>query len=399
MITDITGEDVYTRSSEEAASGILLAVLTIVFWASLYLYVPILPSYTQFIGGSLTIVGIVTGSYGFTQLILRIPTGIWSDRLGLRKPFVVAGFVAATGSAVGLALSRTPYLLVVFRAFSGVAATTWVAFTILFSSYFNPREATHAMSTIVFCNSLGQTLATFIGGLIAERYGWLAPFLGAAMLGGFGTLCSLALKEKRKVSGEALSIAHLMQVGKDTRLLYVSFLGALTQYVTFATVYGFTPLYASRIGASKAELGILSLVTLVPYTVASLIGGTWLARYMEEGKIAAIGSLVAGLTTIIIPVIETLPFLYISQAIGGFGRGLVYPVLMGLSIQAVEPDRRATAMGFFQSIYSLGMFLGPTISGAIGENIGLPGVFITASGICFLAAVLSNLRYTRPTVC
>ncbi|HET7769654.1 MAG TPA: MFS transporter, partial [Chloroflexota bacterium] len=63
------------------------------FWVSLYFYVPILPVYAQGMGASLSIVGVMLSAYGVMQLLLRIPTGLASDALGSRKPFVVLGVV------------------------------------------------------------------------------------------------------------------------------------------------------------------------------------------------------------------------------------------------------------------------------------------------------------------
>jgi len=45
------------------------------------------------------------------------------------------------------------------------------------------------------------------------------------------------------------------------------------------------------------------------------------------------------------------------------GGGLNYPVLMGLAIKNIQSEKRGAAMGFFQSIYALGMFIGPLITG------------------------------------
>ncbi|HRR91658.1 MAG TPA: MFS transporter, partial [bacterium] len=64
-------------------------ISTFLFWVSLYLYVPILSPYAENLGSSLQMIGFIVGSYGFTQFILRIPLGIWSDKIQKRKPFII----------------------------------------------------------------------------------------------------------------------------------------------------------------------------------------------------------------------------------------------------------------------------------------------------------------------
>ena len=58
-----------------------------------------------------------------------------------------------------------------------------------------------------------------------------------------------------------LSLGELVAVGKERFLLTVSLLAALYQINTWVTVYGFTPNVAAQLGASKAQLGWLSLVS------------------------------------------------------------------------------------------------------------------------------------------
>src|SRR5512132_631677 len=97
----------------------LFVMGTVLFWASLYTYVPILPAYVERLSGSLEVVAWIVGAYGLTQLLFRIPLGVWSDRAGTRKPFVLAGLGAALVSGLGLAMAATPLWLFVFRALAG----------------------------------------------------------------------------------------------------------------------------------------------------------------------------------------------------------------------------------------------------------------------------------------
>lgn len=368
----------------------LFYLTTAVFWASLYVYVPILSPYVKDKGASLGLIGLVISSYGFTQLVLRIPTGIWSDRVGTRRPFILTGFVASLISGLGLALAPNAWFLLLFRGMAGVAATTWVAFTVLFSGYFPQDRVTRAMSFITFFMSVGQLIATFSGGSLAENYGRGFTFYVGAVLGIIGFILTLGLVEKeRTFRANSISLREIVSIGRNRVLLTVSLIAALGQYAAFVTLYGFTPLYAKSLGASDAHLGFLSLVSAVPYTITTLLSGTMMSKRMGERPVVAAGYAITALTSAIIPFIKSLWLLDLSQAIGGLGRGMTYPILMGLSIKALPPEKRATAMGFFQAIYSLGMFGGPALSGFLGEGIGLTGVFVSTGAICLLGAVLS----------
>ena len=74
-----------------------------------------------------------------------------------------------------------------------------------------------------------------------------------------------------------------------------------------------------------------------------------------------------------------------AQILTGLGGGVGYPILMGMSIQKVADEERTTAMGVFQSVYSIGMFGGPWLSGILAARIGIPFMLaVTAVGVCLL---------------
>lgn len=367
-----------------------LIAATVAFWASLYLYVSILSPYAETVGASLTLVGLIVSSYGFSQLVLRIPIGIWSDRLGRRKPFIVAGFAAAGAAGAWLAAASGPWGVLGARTLSGVAATMWVVLTVLFAGYFPPERAGYAMSLLTFSMTAAQLCATLVGGLMAEAWGWRAPFWGAVGVAAVGLALTLRLREG-STKAVGLSFGELARVGSERSLLLFSFLGALHQFNTWVTLYGFTPNHAVALGASKAALGWLSFVSAAPIALASLASGTWVIRFLSERQMVLAGFAVTAAATVAIPLAPSLEVLFVSQFLGGFGRGLVFPVLMGLVVKSVPPEKRATAMGFFQSIYALGMFAGPALAGVVAEWWGLAGAF-TAAAVVTLAGLAIGYR-------
>lgn len=374
-----------------------LIAATVAFWTSLYLYVPILSPYAEAVGASMSLVGLIVSSYGFSQLVLRIPTGIWSDRLGRRRPFILAAFVASALAGAGLATATGPWGVLAARTLSGVSATMWVVLSVLFSSYFPAHRTGYAMSLLTFSMTASQLAATLAGGLIAEAWGWRAPFWGAVVLAAVGFGITLRLQEGN-TKPVGLSFAELARVGKEPSLLIVSALGALHQFNTWVTLYGFTPNHAVTLGASKAALGWLSFVSAVPIALSSLASGTWLNRRFTERQMVLSGFALTAVTTAAIPLLPSLGALFVTQALGGFGRGMAFSVLMGLAIKTVPQEKRATAMGFFQSIYALGMFAGPVLAGVVAEWSGLGGAFAAATVATLAGALLAYGKLERGEV-
>ncbi len=376
-------------SSQNNKLGLFYAV-TMMYWFAIYMYVPILGPYVEHLGGSLGMVGLVVGSYGFTQMLLRIPLGIYSDRLNRRRIFITIGLGLGLVSSLGMGLVSSPWLVFIFRSVAGGAAATWVTFTVLFSSYFAKEDAPKAMGVIVFYTSLGQMVATTLGGFAADLLGWSAPFIIGGVVGLVGLVLSTKIVENTATQSQPIEVKELLSVGKDRLLLSVAFLAILLQVLTFSTVYGFTPSYATAIGASKSELSILALLSALPAAFTSLKSGEWAQRYGTR-RVLVSAFVVFATFSALIPFAKSVSALYITQFLGGIGRGAIFPVLMGLSIRSIDSSKRATAMGFFQSIYSLGMFGGPVIVGVVGDAFGLAGGFYAVGAIGVLAAVMTGL--------
>ena len=131
---------------------VLFCFVTLLYWASQYLYVPFLPIHAESLGASLGMIGIVVASFGIAQVLLRLPFGIWAGSLGRHKPFVIFGFIAAGLGAVLMALAPNSWTLFWGRSITGASAAAWVAFTIFFAGYFPRHQAIHAMGIISAMN-------------------------------------------------------------------------------------------------------------------------------------------------------------------------------------------------------------------------------------------------------
>ena len=90
-----------------------------------------------------------------------------------------------------------------------------------------------------------------------------------------------------------------------------------------------------------------------------------------------------------VPFIHNVPLLIASQMLVGLGRGIFFPVLMALSIQSVPSTERATAMGVFQSLYAIGMLLGPLLLGFFADGLGLDSVFYLSAVLCVVGGLAS----------
>ncbi len=368
----------------------VFVAITSLYWVSLYVFVPILAPYVEYSGGTLSITGVVLSAYGFAQILLRIPVGIVSDRSGRRKPFLAFGFIACMLASLGFVVAPGPWFMLVARLMHGCSASAWVAFSVFFASYYPPRETVRAMGYLTICQGLSVMASSFIGGRLADLWGWTAPFWASAFVALVGLLALGFVKERVSSPAVRISSFHrLRSVLGHRDLVLASAVAVLTHYVIFSTIFGFLPTYAQSIGASKTELGILTMLGTLSGSVVSYLTISWIYPRLGPRITVVLGQVGIGGATVVIPFLEHIGPLYISQIVSGFGRGAAYPVLMSLAIRGLPNSDRATAMGFFQAVYAVGMFSGPIASGWIGSYTGYSGLFFSVGAVAGLNALVA----------
>lgn len=372
-----------------------LYLVIVFFWASIYVFVPIMAPYAEHRGASLQTVGWLVSAYGLAQLLLRIPVGIWSDRLRTRRPFVEFGFLAALIGALGMGFVENPLAMIFFRGMTGVCASMWVLLSVWYASNFDAAETSRAMGLAMVLTNSTQLAANLSGGALADLWGWKAPFVLAAILAVCGILLTRNLHESPP-AGSPPKLPELLSMGKERSLLTVSLLAALLQALPYMSAYGFTSVYADYLGATKTQLGLVTFAAGLPNAIFAYIGGAVLVPRFTSRNVVLAGFLVAAAGLALFPYAGNVWTLLAFQMLVGVGMGLNFSTLMALSIASVPEERRATAMGFFQSLYSLGMFGGPVLGGILGQHLGITAVF-TGAALIAGAGVVGTLVFLRQT--
>jgi predicted MFS family arabinose efflux permease len=335
-------------------------------------------------------VGIILGSYGFVQIIIRLPLGIFSDRLRVRKPFLALGLATGALSCLLFAISDQWGWTLAARAVSGISASSWVAFTVLYASYYHKNDATLAMGRISTLTVCGQLIGMGLSGLLADHWGWNAAFWTGAGIGIVGLVITFAIHEpKEGVSRIPIQVKDLVNVMRMPTLLKVSTLSILAHCILFITMFGFTPSLAVSLGATKTDLSLLVFAFMIPHAAAAFITSRWIVPKIGAWNAVLIGFIVSSICTVALALAPSFGWLAFSQVFNGFAQGMHLPLLLGLAIQGVEISKRATAMGFYQSVYSIGMFAGPFLAGWLNQSLGLVSGFYLGGVFGFTAIVLT----------
>ena len=375
----------------------LLGIITVLFWFAQYIYIPFLTPYLLSLSITATVVGVVVGAYGVTQLVLRIPLGIIIDIIKNHKIFIFMGVFLAGISSIAILFFDSPIMLFVANALSGVASSTWISFTILYSSYYDKSQSTKAIGLINALQNVGILAAFLVGGAVFEQFGIHALFVLSFVFGMVGCILSLFIKPE-PAGRTNVTASSLAKVMKDKRLLIVSLLGAFVWFLMFGTVYSFTTSTAKELGATGLQLGLIYVLFSIMNIIGSYFVSTNAASKLGEKNNIALGFLLLAVYCAGVAVAPEIILFFPLQIVGGFGAGVLTSALMAIAIRGFEADKKSTAMGFYQSIYSLGITFGPIVMGILVDHTSKIFSFLFMAIIALACSVFVLAMYKFSTI-
>lgn len=339
------------------------------FWFAQYVFVPFLSPHLSAMGIAASLVGTIMGGYGLAQLLLRIPISVTEDCIGRDRVFMVCG-LAAMMAAVALPLvfeTATAYLLC--RVLMGVGASTWVSFSISFTR--GAADGQGRMARLMVANNLGILISYIVGGVVFPWLGMKALFVlaGAAAAAG---LCILPFCRIESLNQpRPFAVKTFLTTLGNKHLLLCCFFGAMLQLVIFATAMSFVTNFAKTLGVSSVGLSLLSITFYVAGVGASAVCSKGIFRQLSPRCYLALGFGVLTLYCALLSVCRGVWSIALVQLLGGAGRAMLYTYLMASNPTQVVATQKTTAMGIFQSLYSIGMTLGPVVMGALLDTTGM----------------------------
>jgi len=370
-----------------AADAALFFTISVLFFISITSFDPFVSSYAAALGIPAALIGSVVGVTGLASAFARLPLGIASGLLSRRKLFIQAGFALTAASWTAAYLAPGAATLFAGKLSNGLAGSTWVIYTVMFTSYFAAKEGAKAMAIISVASPLGSFVGSTAGGLVIHEFGYEAGFAVAI----FAALLALALTfflKDGETRGGSFDRSALSSQLADTRLWMIALLGILVQMTMYGTRDTFTPLMAQRLGAGPIEISWLANTHLVLFALSTALC-PWLYRRLGLARTGAAGFALQGLAILAMPLASSLPALFALQAVAGVAYGMAFTFLMSIVLEGAKPQEKTTRMGFFQSLYSVGVFAGPLLLGLLVDRASETTGFAVWGALSVLGGALT----------
>jgi MFS family permease len=398
----LRGDDVQVRVRMPREAYILFCGLFLSV-ASNNLITPLLPAVRAGMHVSLASIGTYVSAYGLARLIVDLPSGALTTRIGPR-PVAIAGVVLNSVASVAAALA--PNFGVLFAARIGAGVGAGLLATVILSALSDvapPAIRGRSMSLYQVANNLGIALYPLIGGALGSLLGWRAAFAAgavAALLSGL-VLAPVMGRIAAIAPARAKGTAPLGSRPQVRRLASIVALSAIYFGVVANMVnrHGFRntvlPLFAS------SHLGLNEVQTAAGITVMSLTGilvtipGAALGDRIGRKRILVAGLAILAVGDFVYPFLATTFTTFIlAGALVGLGDFFSSSQTALLS-DMVEGPRRALALSAYRFFVDLGAFVGPTLLAVLYSSFGADAAIWTAGGLLLVAAVVGQVGIPR----
>jgi len=330
-------------------------------------------------------VGFAMGIYGLTQALLQFPFGLVSDRLGRKRVIVFGLLVFAIGSFVA-AWAPTVTWLAIGRGVQGAGAIS-AAVTALLADQTRDIVRTKSMALVGASIGLMFALSLVVAPLLVAftGLGGLFALTGSLALAGVAVVIWWVPPEP--LQHKNLPRGRLTEVLRLPALLRLNF-GVFVLHAVQLAMWMAVPALLVQAGLSREHHWWVYL----PAVLGSFfVMGATLFPLERRGYLRAVFLAAIGLTTAV-----QLGLWLVATAeptVGVLG-GLLFIFFCGFNVlEASQPSlasrvapahARGAAMGVYNTLQSLGFFVGGVTGGWLVKHFGAQGLF----SACFAAMLL-----------
>jgi MFS family permease len=345
-------------------------------------------------------------AFGLAKAFANLAAGGLADRVG-RKRLLVGGWLLAFPVPVLIAIAPNWGFVVAANVFLGASqGLAWSMTVVMKIDLVGPRRRGLALGLNESAGYLGVALVAVATGLLAAS---VAPrdvvWVGGAVVAGIGAVASAAFVRDTAQHVAAEQLAHgrahepsgtLEQAFRRGTLqdpvLRACSQAGLVNNLNDALAWGLVPLYLAAHGAGISQIGLVAGLYPAVWGGGQLATG-WLSDHTARYRLIVLGMLVqAGALALLLAGGGGFTAAVAAAILLGAGTALVYPTLIAAVSDAVEPVRRAPAVGVYRFWRDFGFVPGALVSGFVADALGAgPAIAIVAaltagSGLWFAAA-------------
>jgi MFS family permease len=359
--------------------------------ASELLY-PVLPLYLKSVGMGAIYIGVLEGIADFTSGISKTFFGKWSDRIGIRMPFVWAGYMLSSFSKSLIGMFASPWWVLFTRSADrlGKGIRTSSRDAIL------SMEATEETKGAVFgFHRALDTTGAFIGPILALVYLHyypgeyqklfmisLVPAVAVAML-------LMLVKEKRteRKNEERNIFWSSIAYWKESSLEYKKVVTLILVFTLVNSSDMFLLFKVKEITNSDESVIKMYIFYNMIYAASAYFFGV-ISDKIGRLKVYAIGLIFFAVTYLLIGLTTNLLLLYLAFMFYGLFSASTEGISKAWISSLCKKEDLGVALGFQNTTQSICVMFASFLAGIIWINIGSNAVFIISGIVAMIISIV-----------
>jgi MFS family permease len=358
---------------------------------------PLMPLYlTTVLGGTALTLGIIEGAAEGLNSLLKIVSGVISDRWSRRKPFVIAGYTISSAIRPLLALASSwPHVLALRLADRVGKGLRTAPRDALLASWSDPATRGYVFGLHRSMDHLGA----MVGPLLASLFLWAFPgeyrwlFALTIIPGTIAVLMLLPVPDTQAPAPSAvaprsgaaapLSVLHPPALGAP----FYRYLGVVLLFGLGNSTDAYLLLRLSDVGVGAVWIPIVWSALHVVKAAVSPIGGLVSDRLGRRGVIVA-GWLVYAAVYGGFALATSLSALLSLFFVYGLYYGLTEGVEKALVADLAPADARGRAFGLYHGAIGIAALAASLLFGAIWKLVSAPAAFGVGAALALVASLL-----------
>lgn len=342
--------------------------------------------------------------------LIQFPIGLWSDRVGARKPFLLIALTVL--AAATLLLPETEPggagwillgLAVVLFAENGACRATVESLAgAEATSLAGEGRVGKSLGALRFWRPVGVVATAIVGGFLADRYG-VAWLLGPiAVLQGLAILFALLIREDVKEKPKASVKPSLSSIGalhlKDPAV-WTFVVAMVLFHFANAPPGAYLGLFLKQdLGAPPVQLSYAFVVSMIVWLAAVRPVG-WMADRFGRKPILLVGWSAMAIRLMLLAAAAQGWQVLLIQLLDGLAQGIfAVTAAAWVTDRLADVKRAGEAQVLVGSCLVLGSALGPALAGLIVGPLGYRGLFgvLAAVGVVATLIVAVLVPETNP---
>lgn len=379
-------------SGNQSLRGVIALCVTIFFIdAANASAIPLYPFFARSLGASVALIGALVSSTGLTTVLLSIPLGSLSDRLG-RKRIMQFGIVCSILAPLLYTFASEPLHLLPARIVLGVATGSTFSIGFVYATEIAPKNR-RGLAQGLYLTSMGAgfTVGPLVGGFAAKAMGYSSAFYITAGLAACGFIALLFAPEKEIDSTipARSPFAGFWSLIGNPGLLSAGVANFFNSMI-FNTVMIFFPLYGISIGLDESQVGMGLTVRGLASTVTRIPAGMAMSR-LGAMKMMAFGLGASAVMILAVPAFDALVLLSVILGLQGIFYG-IYLTSANTFVTEVAPEgMEGASMGVFSTFSNVSGIVSPIVLGAVAEAWGIDATFRVSFGLAVVGMVILSV--------